>query len=383
MTLAGQTVCLCMIVKNEHHVIDRCIESVRPMLDSWLIVDTGSTDGTQQYIRELFGSVPGELIERPWVDFAHNRTEALQYAAWRADYLLIIDADEVLQCTCPLPLPILDADAYDFELVSGAIVYYKTQLVRSTLPWRFEGVVHEHIVTDKPCSRQRLPGVRTLRIPDGARSQDPLTYRKDALLLEGALLQQPGHARHMFYLAQSYMDAGELELAADRYEKRVALAGWDEEVWSSLYQIARLEDMRGHEWSKVLAAYLRAFQFRPARAEPLFRIGIHYQAQSEYALAYLFFAQAVSIPFPTADILFVEQSVYKFFLPLEFAVAAFYVGRHDEAIQACNDLLQQTDLTPEQVEQVTRNRQFSLNAVASNRDATAVEQQSSAGGNLI
>lgn len=365
MTPAGQTVCLCMIVKNEHHVIARCLESIRPILDSWLIVDTGSVDGTQEYVRELFRDLPGELIERPWVDFAHNRTEALEYAKTRADYLFIIDADELLERDRDFALPALVADAYDFQLVSGSIVYYKTQLVRSALNWRFEGVVHEHIATDAPCVRERMAGVHTVRIQDGARARDPLTYRKDALLLEGAVLQEPENARHMFYLAQSYLDAGELQLAEDRYAKRVAMGGWDEEVWSSLYQVARIKELRKVEWPEVLAAYLQAFQYRPARAEALFRIGIYYQARHEYALAYLFFAQGITIPLPVQDILFVERSVYDFYLPLEFAVAAFYVGRHDEAVSTCDALLAGGRLTLDQTEQVVKNRQFSIDALAS------------------
>ena len=73
MNKHGQTVCLNMIVKDEAHIIQRCLASVKPLIDSWLIVDTGSTDGTQTVIREILHDVPGEIVERPWVNFAHNR----------------------------------------------------------------------------------------------------------------------------------------------------------------------------------------------------------------------------------------------------------------------------------------------------------------------
>jgi glycosyltransferase involved in cell wall biosynthesis len=45
-----KTISLCMIVKNESHVIERCLNSVKPLLDYVLIVDTGSTDNTIEVI---------------------------------------------------------------------------------------------------------------------------------------------------------------------------------------------------------------------------------------------------------------------------------------------------------------------------------------------
>ena len=81
------TICLTMIVKNESQVIRRCIDSVKDYISYWVIVDTGSTDGTQDLIKEIMAeyNIPGELHERPWVDFGHNRTENLRYAKDKAD----------------------------------------------------------------------------------------------------------------------------------------------------------------------------------------------------------------------------------------------------------------------------------------------------------
>ena len=363
MNDAGQTICLNMIVKNETHVLGRCLASVLPLIDSWVIVDTGSSDGTQQFVRNYLRELPGELFERPWVDFAVNRTQALELARGRADYLLLIDADESLELTPVYHLPPLTADSYGFEVASGTLNYTKTGLVRSALPWRYEGVCHEYILCAEAGPEQRLPGVRNLRVQDGARSRDPLRFRRDALLLEGALLQDPANPRTMFYLGQSYADAGEYALAIERYTRRAAMGGWYEEVWYSLYQIARLRQALEQDWPTVLAAYLAAYSFRPDRAEPLFRIGIYYGKQAQYAVAYLFLAQGLTIPYPAQDTLFVEPEIYSTFLPLEYSVACFYVGRHQEAIETADRLLAGPSLSPEMREQILRNRQFSLDVV--------------------
>ena len=101
-TVRQPSICLCMIVRDEASVIERCLRSAKPFIHSWAISDTGSTDGTQDIIRRVLGDLPGELIERPWVDFAHNRNEALELAKKHGDFALIIDADDGAQPGMPV-----------------------------------------------------------------------------------------------------------------------------------------------------------------------------------------------------------------------------------------------------------------------------------------
>jgi glycosyltransferase involved in cell wall biosynthesis len=75
------TMCLCMIVKNESAVIERCLASVRGLVDHWVVSDTGSTDGTPELVRAALDGIPGELHREPWVDFGHNRSLNIRHAA--------------------------------------------------------------------------------------------------------------------------------------------------------------------------------------------------------------------------------------------------------------------------------------------------------------
>ena len=130
-----QTICLNMIVKNESRVIRRCLASLKHLIDYWVIVDTGSSDGTQDIIREFMHDVPGELFERPWVDFALNRSEALEYARGKADYIFIIDADEIVWVEPDFCWPKLTEDSYRINIDNNNLVYQRCQIVNNKLDW--------------------------------------------------------------------------------------------------------------------------------------------------------------------------------------------------------------------------------------------------------
>src|SRR5258706_2540200 len=359
----GQTICLNMIVKNEAEVIRRCLDSVSAIVDYWVIVDTGSTDNTQQIIREHVKNIPGELHERPWQDFAHNRSEALDLARGHGDYVLVIDADEILVREPGFELPHLTFDSYNIKVRYGGCTYQRRQLVSNALPWRYEGVLHEYMTCEQARSEQMLTGVSTVPFHDGARARSANTYRHDALVLEKALLDEPQNTRYVFYLAQSYRDGGDNELALRHYKRRIEMGGWRDEVWYSLYQVAQIRERMEHPWPEVLDSYLTAWQYQPDRAGPLYRIAMHYQAKQEYHLSYLFFSRAMQVACLEPYRLFVEQNIYDFHLPLEYAVSCYYVGQHEAAIETNNRLLRSPQTPPHAIDQVVRNRRFSLDAI--------------------
>ena len=116
-----------MIVRNEAHIVTEALASAAPHIDRWVIVDTGSTDGTQNVISDWFAAhgIPGELHERPWVSFAHNRSEALELCAGEADYAWVLDADD--RVAGDLDLGQLSADGYALRY-GPDFTYWRNQI---------------------------------------------------------------------------------------------------------------------------------------------------------------------------------------------------------------------------------------------------------------
>lgn len=320
------SICLNMIVRDEAAVIERCLASVRPFINHWVIVDTGSVDDTPQRIRAALADLPGTLHHRPWHNFGHNRTEALNLARGKADYLLFIDADETLRSEPGMRWPALNGPAYSLEARFAELSYDRVTLVSTALPWHWKGVLHEYLEAGQVVVQPRLPGLWIQVAPDGARSSDPQKFQKDAATLAIALQDEPDNSRYVFYLAQSYRDAGNLPMARQHYAQRATMGGWDEEVWFALYEVGKLTERLADTYENTVAAYLRAYQNRPQRAETLVALAVYFRGRAEWNNAYLFAQMACEIP-PPKDRLFVDMSAYQWRASDELALAAFYTGR--------------------------------------------------------
>jgi glycosyltransferase involved in cell wall biosynthesis len=363
LVTARPTICLNMIVRNEAHIVAEVLETVAPYITSWVIVDTGSQDGTQNLIRRQMAAlaIPGELHDRPWHNFGHNRSEALSLAQGHGDYIWVIDADDLLRGTPDFGR--LGADVY--QLRHGAdFTYWRRQLFRNGMGWHYKGVVHEYPDCVGRWTEARLDGdyyIESRRL--GARSRDPQKYALDAELLLAEVQRNPEDARSVFYLAQSYYDFGDFAKARDWYARRAEMGGWDEEVYLAVFRLAQAMSQLDAHWPDVQHTYLRAFESRPTRAEPLHAIAHRYRSDKRYRLGYLFAERAAQIPLPDEDTLFVGGDVYAWRAADEQAVCASWIGKHAEAFTLWRRLLARPDIPEADRHRIAGNRDVCVPAM--------------------
>ncbi|WP_424363274.1 glycosyltransferase [Methylocystis parvus] len=354
--------CLSMIVKNEMANLERCLRSVADHIDYWVIGDTGSTDGTQDFIRSFFDqqNVPGELHSFPFVNFEQARNEGLRcaYDSKRAfDYILFTDADMELLVEDPNFRSRLEGPGYQLvQRTSSGLFYWNTRIVRRDVGAWYRGVTHEYV--DVPGGSTQLSGLWYMDHACGSNRVDK--FERDIRLLKQGLKDDPKNIRYHFYLAQSYRDAGKKKEAAEAYAKRIALGGWDEEVYVARLERARcLRDIQDE--SGFVKEELTAFNQRPTRAEPLYDLARYYRIKGWNDVSAMFAERGLEIPVPAEDVLFVEEWIYCFGLKEEYSIAANYArdpARKERGFVACEWLALNRDTPPGPAQLAYSNLQY-------------------------
>jgi Rps23 Pro-64 3,4-dihydroxylase Tpa1-like proline 4-hydroxylase len=226
----GPTMCFATMCKNEEHCIQNTLESVYEHIDYWVVCDTGSTDRTCEIVKNFFEEkgIPGELHVDEWVGFDHNKTLMMKRAKDKADYVLHLDADDLLVNGLDFTNNDIGGDAYYMNVTRGDLKWKAFIIFNNRLTWRFCGVAHttikcvekeQYVIKDITNKKSYISGEGI-----GSRAFDPKKFLYDAEKLKkqffDTLLSDPDNlnSRSAFYTGQSYQDYGMLEEAIKWYK---------------------------------------------------------------------------------------------------------------------------------------------------------------------
>jgi glycosyltransferase involved in cell wall biosynthesis len=348
------TLCLNMIVKNESHILATTLAHLCEhfTFSYWVICDTGSTDGTQEIIRDFFKQkgIPGELTEESWRDFGYNRTVALNQAYNKSDYVLIWDADDSFQGKLILPAT-LTYDSYRFSFGG----YFRPQLVNNRRRWKYVGVLHEYLTQcDGEISTTNVGGsYQCISGRTGARNKDSEKYLKDALVLEKGLVEEPTNGRYAFYCANSYRDAKKPEKAIEMYKRTLEIKSWSEELYLSCVRIYECLLGLGRE-VEGLGYLVEAHKYSTHRIEHILPLVRYYSSQKMYNMSITYYttlAQKTYEAFGTDrskydNCLFIQWNDNLFYFPYQVIIPALHAGQHDIAHTMFKTIWRTKVLTP-------------------------------------
>jgi len=318
--------CLNMIVKNESKIIERLLGSVLSIVDTYCICDTGSTDDTAEIIRKFMATAgkPGEVYVEPFKNFGYNRSHALDRAAKWGEYALLLDADMKLVITPEFDKNALKEKGYSILQKNGTLEYFNTRLVKTGIGVRCVGPTHEYYDFPGGGGQNKLSTLWIDDIGDGGCKSDK--YERDIRLLKEALEKEPRNDRYTFYLAQSYNHSGRKEEAYEMYKKRVALAGWTEEVFYAAMEAGNMAKALG-KIEEAIYWWLEAYHKHPKRTESLYELAKYWREAGKNHLSQMICDIGLKTPYPKDDVLFIKKDVYSHFFDYEQSINCYYTKK--------------------------------------------------------
>jgi len=234
-------VTLLVIARNEASAIGRCLDSV-PFAAEKLVIDSGSTDGTQQVSRRHGARV----VHQDWLGFGPQRNFASTQATH--DWILTLDADEALspelakELQQQLPQLMQSTNA-------GAILRRQTWYMGAPMRW-YRPMVGERMARLYHRGRARWTDVR---VHESLRFDGPTTtFRHPFIHLNNPTLvhKQLKTLRYAELKARDWLDRGKpVRMWLTPFVYFAAF------IKDYLLRLAFLDGWRGYVVAQTAAAY--------------------------------------------------------------------------------------------------------------------------------
>jgi glycosyltransferase involved in cell wall biosynthesis len=325
-----------LIVKNEERLLGRCLERLRDHVDEIVVVDTGSEDGTKRVAQRY----TDKIYDFAWCD---DFSAARQFAFDRAtsDWVAWVDADDVVRRADRIK-PLLastppDVCCYYWRYItkwdaSGnpEFEFWRERCVRNNGSFRWEGRVHEVLVTQQPCMQVQTPDIVVEHRPDlehiGHKEGRNLRILEDEYEESGGNLEP----RMLFYLGREYADAGNTERAIAVLEQYTKVGEWDDERYRAQTQLAQLHRIQ-EQYQLALDADLQALKIHPRWPEAYFGLARTYYFLQDWPKVIHWCDIGRAMPAPQTA-MFTNPADYEFNWIIHYTNALYHVGELENAL---------------------------------------------------
>jgi hypothetical protein len=349
--------CYCMIVKNAGPVLEEVLTINLPIIDRWCILDTGSTDGTQDIIRRILKNKKGKLYEEPFVDFKVSRNRCLELAKKTCKFIVMLDDTYSIRGNLRNFLTETRGDQFSdsFSLLiqSDDTEYYSNRIIKSKTELRYIHTIHE-VITDQNNINVTVPKNHAVIFDHRsdymeARTNDRKQF--DLSLLFEEVKNYPDDPRALYYIAQTYGCIGDEISKAIFFEKRIdhPEQGYVQEKIDALFELARTynfkincetltpltETLTQKQWNRCEELYLHAYSLDHQRPDSLYFIGVHYYLEGNYKLAYNYFKKGFEIGYPINSQYSLKPTLSFHFLP-KFLTEICYTNNDYQLGEQCS-----------------------------------------------
>ena len=349
---------LVMIVKNSGEVLRNTLRSVKPFIDRWTILDTGSIDHTMDIIKEELSNIEGNLYQEEFIDFSTTRNRSLDLSSKQCKYTIILDDSYELKGGNKLIRFLKKNNNSSYSLKIGNLrnnirssYYYSLRIIKSSENLRYKSRVHEYIVDHKKTQfiKDKDIFINDLDDPEHAiRSRN--RYERDIVFLLDELKENPKDPRILMYLALTYKSLKEFEKSMEYYEKMKTIKNIDKEyLFTAYYDSACLDHSEISQDDEKFRRELIVMQkLFPDRAESYYKLCVFlYEASNHLNQNYNSVANIANnmIKFtkPELYLTVLDTTIYDYYIPYLYIDVNLKVGNFDRAVPKLREML---DLYP-------------------------------------
>lgn len=312
------TISLCMITRNEEGFLERCLNSVKSIVDEIIIADTGSTDSTKDIAKRFNAKV----IDIRWGDdFSAARNESLKHAT--KDWILVLDADETISAGDIERIKKLTEDkkvdgykliqrnysgkgefADSYEESRGFAGFLPSPLVRlfqNNKGYHFTNIIHE-VIED---SIRKMGGnIALADIPIhhlSALKNKEFQEQKDKQYIEMEKKQirlRPDYPKPYYELGKIHLQKNEFEKSAEYFEKALELLKGCKEklaIHDFIYLDLGEAYIQLREFEKAKPLIESAISLNPNHISAYFYLGLIYDEKNDIDNAINSYEKAVMI----------------------------------------------------------------------------------------
>jgi glycosyltransferase involved in cell wall biosynthesis len=320
------TFSLCMIVKNEENVLERCLSSVSTIVDEIVIIDTGSTDKTKEIAKKFTNCV----YDFKWInDFSAARNFAFSKAT--KDYIMWLDADDVITEENAKKLLELkrtltkevDAVAMKYHLSfdedgNPTFSSVRNRIVKRQRKFKWIGFVHEYLEVYGNIIHS---DAAVIHHKDKEASTRNLTIYEEAIASGKSL-----NPRDKYYYANECLDHSKFETAIEWYNNFLDEGkGWSEDNIQACRKMADCYINLG-EWDQATNSCIKSFIYDGPRGEVCCRLGYIYLQQNDYHRAISWYKLATLVDVPEQKSPFINMACYTWLPHLQLCLSYSRLG---------------------------------------------------------
>ena len=353
---------LCIMVKNGGPQFEQMLTVNLNLIDSWTILDTGSTDNTIEIINNLLvGKKNGNLYQEPFINFKDSRNKLLELAGTKCKFNLMLDDTYILKGNLRNFLNEVRSDQYSnsFTLFihSDDTKYGSNRITKSNSGLKYIYKIHE-VIDEQNNTNIVIPENRAYIFDERYDYMNTRTMDRkqlDLKLLFEEIDEDPNNPRSYYYLGQTYNQLEDYEKAFFYFMKRYEFSnsGFIQERVDAAFEAARIANFKLNKpWDECEKMYNNALKIDETRPESLYFIGIHYYLENNYNKAYIYFKKAFEIGFPIHCQYSLKPTLSFHFLPKFLCKICYCLNDYKLGLLSAELYLQHNNDTSEDYEEI-------------------------------